>query len=680
MTTRTFHASYQASSTRPVHLAYRPDIDGLRAFAVLIVVLFHAFEKSLPGGFVGVDVFFVISGFLISSIIFKNLERGTFSFVDFYVRRVKRILPVLILVLTACYLYGWFKMFPAEFMALGKHIAAGAVFGSNFALWHEAGYFDAASTTKPLLHLWSLAIEEQFYLIWPILALIAFKARINFMWFNVTIVLASFATGIYLINHDMTAAFYSPASRFWEIGIGSLIAWLTFKHADGYRVFADRLRLDNILSVSGAALLIFSLCYFDGSLRFPGYWAVIPALGTAMLILSGPNGVVNQWVLASKPAVWVGLISYPIYLWHWPLLTAIHLESDPIVIENPDLMRALAVTLSIILGWLSFVLVEKPVKRTKPENPTAALIFSTLLAVGAAGLLTNIKDGIASRVPENLRELGSITNAYAYFQFGEGVRVHTCHISMPMPEGFKRPPACFSDQRPLLMLWGDSYAAALYPGIRALSESGNFGIEQVTVGNAPPFLDESKLAADNKTVLADNLHAISLAASSKPDVIIMSWMVSGANAPSTPEESVKAFASTVVRIREASPYSRIVLIGPVPQWENTLSQTVVNYLKKQPMGSLMEKYSSIGLRPEPKVWDRYFAEHIPKLGVRYVSAYEAMCNQDGCLTNVGPKNSDLTAVDAGHLTKSGSEYLISRIGQYILSEFPLKETNGVSRR
>ncbi|MEE4694101.1 acyltransferase family protein [Pseudomonas alliivorans] len=678
MTTRTFDASVEASS-KPIHLTYRPDIDGLRAFAVMIVVLFHAFADYLPGGFIGVDVFFVISGFLISSIIFKNLDRGTFSFVDFYVRRIKRILPVLILVLTACYVYGWFKMFPAEFMALGKHIAAGAVFGSNFALWHEAGYFDAASTTKPLLHLWSLAIEEQFYLVWPILAIIAFRFRASFFWINVAIVLASFGIGIYLIDQDRTAAFYSPASRFWEIGVGSLIAWVTFKHAKTYRAFADRLRLDNVLSIAGSAFLLFALFYFDEGLSFPGYWAVIPAAGAAMVILAGPQALVNRMVLGSRLAVWVGLISYPIYLWHWPLLTAIHLESAPIVVDNLTLVRWIAVVLSIALGWLSFVCVEKPVKRLTSDKLAAATIFSLLMGAGLVGLTTNLKDGFASRVPENLRELGAITNVYAYFEFGEGVRVHTCHISNPMPEGFSRPASCFSDKRPLLMLWGDSYAAALYPGIAALSEQGQFGIEQITVGNAPPFFDATKRAADNRTLLTDNLEAISVAASSKPDVILLSWMVSGGNALATPEASVEGLASTVARIREVTPSSKIVMVGPVPQWESNLSQTVVNYLKTQPLGSKMKEYTTFGLRPEPKEWDRYFAEHIPRLGVRYISAYQAMCNEDGCLTNVGPKNTDLTTVDTGHLTKSGSEFLVSRIGQIILEQFSSSDGNVTQR-
>lgn len=676
MTARILEASNEASSEKPIHLAYRPDIDGLRAFAVLIVVVFHAFETLLPGGFIGVDIFFVISGYLISSIIFKNMERGTFSFVDFYVRRIKRILPVLIVVLATCYLYGWFKMFPAEFMALGKHIAAGSVFGSNFALWQEAGYFDAASTTKPLLHLWSLAIEEQFYLLWPVLALITFRARVSFLWINIAVLVVSFVVCIHLIDEDLTAAFYSPVSRFWEIGIGSLVAWLTFNHAKSYGLIMRKPGLPNVLSVTGALLLIFALLYFDGSLPFPGYWALIPVAGTAMLILAGPQSVVNRRVLGCKPAVQIGLISYPIYLWHWPLLTALNLDSNVFLDHHRFAAKIFIVAMSILLGWLSYLLVEQPIKRLRSETPLAVLILTGLLATGALGLFTNLKEGISSRIPENLRELGSITNVYAYFNFADAVRQHTCHISMKMPDDFKRPSACFSDKRPLLMLWGDSYAAALYPGIHVLAQQGGFGIEQVTVGNSPPFFDERKLAADNKTLAEDNNYALTQARLTKPDVIVLSWMVSGMNAISTPDESVKAFGRTIALIKDASPNSRVILIGPVPQWDNTLSQTVVNYLKTQPMGTPMVEYSSFGLRPEPKIWDKYFSEQIPKLGVRYISAYDAMCTDSGCLTNVGPKNSDLTAVDSGHLTKSGSEYLLSKVGAMILGELR-KNTDGV---
>jgi peptidoglycan/LPS O-acetylase OafA/YrhL len=498
-------------SLKPIHLQYRPDIDGLRAFAVLIVLFFHAFENELPGGFVGVDVFFVISGFLISTIIFKNLERESFSFVDFYIRRIKRILPVLILVLAACYAYGWFKMYPAEFMALGKHMAAGSIFGSNFALWQEAGYFDAESSSKPLLHLWSLAIEEQFYLLWPVLALVIFKLKLRFLPVNLLIVAGSFVTGIYLINIDQTAAFYSPASRFWEIGLGSLIAWITFKHGARYDLFAGRFRLQHMLSVFGAGLLLFSLFYFDQSLRFPGYWAVLPTLGAAMVILAGPDALINKRVLAKKPVVWVGLISYPIYLWHWPLLTAVHLEHTPFVVEHLTAIKWGVVAGSVALGWLSFTLVEKPLKKIRFEKPLAASIFVTFLGLGVLGLYTNQNDGIATRIPENVRELASITNVYTYFDFSAAIRQDTCHFTTKMPDNFTRPAECFDTKRPLIMLWGDSYAAALYPGLRELSQSRNLGIEQVTVGNAPPFFDSNKLGADTKTLSDENSYALAVA-------------------------------------------------------------------------------------------------------------------------------------------------------------------------
>jgi peptidoglycan/LPS O-acetylase OafA/YrhL len=671
MTIKITEGSFEAKAehkARPIHIGYRPDIDGLRAFAVLIVLFFHAFHEVLPGGFIGVDIFFVISGFLISSIIFKNMDRNSFSFVDFYVRRIKRIFPVLILVLATCYIYGWFEFFPAELMALGKHIAAGSVFGSNFALWQEAGYFDAASSTKPLLHLWSLAIEEQFYLIWPILALTVFRAKIGFFAVNLIIVVISFVVGVYLIDTDPTAAFYSPLSRFWEIGIGSALAWFLFKHEQRYREFSAYIKLDNILSVAGSAILLFSLIYFDASLKFPGYWAIIPTIGAALVILAGPNAVINRLILGSKPAVWVGLISYPVYLWHWPLLTAVHLSKEAAIIQNAVAAKLTVVVLSVLLGWLSYKLVEIPIRKIKMEKGAASVIFTVLLATGGIGLYTNQKDGLAYRIPESLRELAAITNVYSYFNFADAVRQNTCHFASKMQSDFKRPAECFSDKRPLLMIWGDSYAAALYPGIKMLSQSARFGIEQITVGNSPPFFDSNKLAADNKSLLEDNTIALEQAKATQPNVIVMSWMVTGMNGRLTPQDSVASFAETVSKVHTTTPNSKIVLIGPVPHWDNTLSQTVVNYLKNQPLGSKIAKYSNFGLRPEMKVWDDYFSTEIPKLGVIYVSAYKALCNENGCLTSVGPANTDLTAVDWGHLTKSGSEYLMKKVGSRIIDE------------
>jgi peptidoglycan/LPS O-acetylase OafA/YrhL len=194
--------------------------------AVLAVVAFHAYPKSIKGGFICVDIFFVISGYLISTIIFESLDRDTFSFSDFYARRVKRIFPALLLVLTTCLLFGWFLLLADEFNQLGKHITAGASFISNLVFWNEAGYFDNAADTKPLLHLWSLGIEEQFYVVWPLVLWLAWKKKFNPIIIIILLVIASFVFNIYLIKSDEIAAFYSPLTRFWELLSGSLLAWM----------------------------------------------------------------------------------------------------------------------------------------------------------------------------------------------------------------------------------------------------------------------------------------------------------------------------------------------------------------------------------------------------------------------------------------------------------------------
>ena len=217
-----------AHQTHLSHPKYRPDIDGLRAIAVLAVVIFHAFPKTIKGGFIGVDIFFVISGYLISTIIFENLEKGTFSFFEFYARRIKRIFPALILVLIACFIFGWFSLFPDELQQLGKHIASGAGFVSNFVFWDEAGYFDKSADTKPLLHLWSLGIEEQFYIFWPLLLWLAWKQKFNLLAITIFLTLTSFILNLKGVKHDAVATLFSTNTLLgatkWEfVGLAYII-------------------------------------------------------------------------------------------------------------------------------------------------------------------------------------------------------------------------------------------------------------------------------------------------------------------------------------------------------------------------------------------------------------------------------------------------------------------------
>lgn len=310
------------------HPTYRPDIDGLRAVAVLSVVLFHAFPSALRGGFAGVDIFFVISGFLISSIIFRSLDRGSFSFAEFYSRRVNRIFPALVVVLAASFAFGWFALLPDEFRQLGKHIAGGAGFVQNVVLWKEAGYFDPASELKPLLHLWSLAIEEQFYLIYPLLIWGCWRLGLNVLIVVLLLGVLSFVANITDIHRDAVRTFFALQTRFWELLAGSALAYLSFKRASvtnwlsrwvvpsmisrqASSVVNSEAALNNVLSVFGlAALMAAMLGIHKGSVS-PGWWALVLVTGACLLIVAGPQAWINRKILANKLMVLVGLISYP---------------------------------------------------------------------------------------------------------------------------------------------------------------------------------------------------------------------------------------------------------------------------------------------------------------------------------------------------------------------------------
>jgi len=330
------------SSKHLTHPKFRSDIDGLRAVAILSVIFGHAFPLFVPGGFVGVDIFFVISGFLISSIIYDNIDKNNFSFHEFYSRRIRRIFPALILVLTFCLLFGWGALFSYEFSQLGKHIGGGAGFVSNFILKNEVGYFDNLAETKPLLHLWSLAVEEQFYIIWPIAIFIMTKLRLDAGAVTLVFTVISFCLSIQTTYGDQKAAFYLPYARFWELSAGSLLAYSTLYPENKGTVFWKTVcgKLSGIVgltpgiaatkSVIGFALILVSILFLDRTSPFPGWRALFPTLGAVLIISSGATSWFNKEILSGRLIGLIGRISFPLYLWHWPLLSfATILEGQP---------------------------------------------------------------------------------------------------------------------------------------------------------------------------------------------------------------------------------------------------------------------------------------------------------------------------------------------------------------
>jgi hypothetical protein len=450
------------------HTAYRPDIDGLRAFAVMSVVVFHAFPTWLPGGFVGVDIFFVISGFLISGIMFNALQAGTFSFSDFYARRINRIFPALILVLLATFGFAWWVLFNDELKQLGNHMSRAAVFLSNFILWHESGYFDNVAETKPLLHLWSLGIEEQFYIVWPVVVWGLWRCKTWRGPLMVALAVLSFAWNIYQSQHDLTHDFYSPLTRFWELLCGALLAYALRPEVRwALPPPAGWLRSAHVRGLLGLGLLVVSVGVTDAQ-HFPGPWPLLPVLGAVLVISASPQAGVNRVVFSNPVWVWVGTISYPLYLWHWPIFSFARI----VVGETPHVMwRSLALVASVVLAWLTWVWVEKPLRFGWQSRYKTVLLVLAMVGVGALGYAAHKADGYPQRdvmQPHRVLFVGDIGHDafHAYFQ----QHFSPCaEASIQQAAGdWKGMVRCFQSQpqAPVdVVILGDSHAEHLFLGL-----------------------------------------------------------------------------------------------------------------------------------------------------------------------------------------------------------------------
>ncbi len=382
-----------------INSSYRSDIDGLRAIAVLLVVAFHVYPTQIKGGFIGVDIFFVISGYLISYIILNSLSNGTFSFTSFYMRRVRRIFPSLIVVLSFTLLYATTALFPDEFKQLGKHLTGGTSFLSNLLLYRESGYFDASSDTKPLLHLWSLGIEEQFYIIWPFLLWILWKRQFNTLTVCVSLLICSFVLNISLVKFHPIATFYLPFTRFWELLVGAILAHSNQKIPNLNKILRHRNKSNvssqsnnrakfqlslssNAQSLIGFLLIIAGLLLITNEKYFPGGWALLPTLGAAFLLTAGPEGLINRKILSSRILVWFGLISFPLYLWHWPLLFFAHTFEGELLSKETQII---IIILSISLAYFTYKLIELPLRFGQFEKIKTLLLISSAMIIGLIG-------------------------------------------------------------------------------------------------------------------------------------------------------------------------------------------------------------------------------------------------------------------------------------------------------
>jgi peptidoglycan/LPS O-acetylase OafA/YrhL len=456
-------SAHQVSKPNLHSTHYRPDIDGLRAMAVLTVMAFHAFPDSVKGGFIGVDVFFVISGFLITKLIQSGLDNQHFSFSAFYASRVRRLFPSLLVVLLSCLFFGWFALLSDEYKLLGKHISATALLIPNWILWSDSGYFDYAANSKPLLHLWSLGVEEQFYLCWPLIFCLLYRHRFNVLGASCLILLCSFFLNLYLIEKYPSASFFWPFTRAWELLAGSLLAQLTHS---GFVVFgarkaklADNRLLKQSISILGVLMLSVGLLVIDQEKRFPGSLALLPVIGTLLIIAAGPHSWFNQTVLSHRLLVGIGLISYPLYLWHWPLLSfATILEQN----QPAWQVRSLCIAVAFLLSWLTYVCIERPARFGRHLKAKTYSLIALMLITACLGFATYASEGFKSRFANQLIE---VQIADLTFDMPTSSDWYCSQVSNEGPRCLASGPA------PTAVVMGDSHALTIYPGLVARFQS-----------------------------------------------------------------------------------------------------------------------------------------------------------------------------------------------------------------
>jgi peptidoglycan/LPS O-acetylase OafA/YrhL len=495
---------------------YRADIDGLRAIAVLSIVIYHFCPSLLTGGYVGVDIFFVISGFLISGKISDELINGSFSFASFYIRRIRRIFPSLILVLFVTLAVGWFTLLPGEFKELGKYTAGSAIFITNLILWSDAGYFDRIAELKPLLHLWSLGVEEQFYIFWPFLLWGAWK-RISLILIIAALLAISLALNIAIIGTDRVIAFYSPVSRLWELASGALLAQImrmTYSKVVCTQTIVSQV-WKNIASIIGFAAILLPMNLLTSESIFPGWNAVFPVFGTVLIIWAGMSSCINRLFLANPLMSWIGMVSYPLYLWHWPLLAYIR-----ILTHGAPLPEFLAIAFICCLALSIFTAhIYEPYFRFGKFGVVKAIaLVVMMLLILIVGKLVVWSNGYTERA--FLKRMNANLIADDLSKYNE----HNCSNSVEwsyhyLNNDFFCMRSSYKESMPTTVIIGDSHAYPMYFGYyESIVNLGGERLLMLGAPGCPPIYDLESFEAGSSDKCRNIMNQLLERARSDPDI------------------------------------------------------------------------------------------------------------------------------------------------------------------
>lgn len=632
---------------------YRREIDGLRAIAVVPVIFFHAGFETFSGGFVGVDVFFVISGYLITSILIRELEQGNFSIVRFYERRARRILPALFMVMFASIPFAWMWMFPSQLKDFFQSIAAVSLFSSNILFWREAGYFGAASELKPLLHTWSIAVEEQYYLLFPPFLMLLWRfGRSKVLWTIIAFAFLSLLLSEWGWRNMPSANFFLAPTRAWELFAGSICAFL---------MVGREQRENNPLSLIGLILIITAIFYFDQSSPFPSLYALVPVTGTALIVLFAGKGTLVAKFLSLRWIVGIGLISYSAYLWHQPIFAFARLRS---LREPSDGLMLTLAGVSLVIAYFSWRFVEQPFrKRPVPLIGSRNTLFATSGALGAAFLAFGLFGSFQNGFPD--RSVAS--NDLAEIEDRVGINYG---LSADCEGYFNKSPNCRTSDEPEFLLWGDSFAMQLVQGL--IASDPNLAIQQNTRSSCSPILNISHIPGGrtlpateciefNKQVFGwlEQNESVKFVVLSSPFSGVLSkdlFVSDGKQLARKDNGNLDYVASqmmeTVDRIRQTG--KRVVVVSPTPRSGFDTGQCLIrmaNFGGREDACDFTLENRPLGQNFE--LMDRISA-FVPVIRLDEFVCPGGTCDvmQDGIFIYR----------DGGHLSEGGSAYLGEKIG------------------
>lgn len=632
---------------------HRLDIDGLRAIAVGAVVLFHAGFQSFGGGFAGVDIFFVISGYLITQVIVSDIRAEKFSILKFYERRVRRILPALFFVIFFCFVAASVILLPPDFKDFSKTTIAAIFSTSNIIFWKDSyHYFAAPSAFDPLLHTWSLSVEEQFYIFYP-LALYFMTRHLRKMLplALIALFLASLGISVWSAAHDPISGFYLPPSRAWELMLGGILAL-------GILPAPASPEAREGLAALGLAAIVASVLLLSRATPFPGYAALLPCCGTAAIILANsPAQTRFCSILRARPVVFVGVISYSLYLWHWPIFVFARLTATH-ALTHWDFAALIA--LSVGLSIISWRYIEQPFRSSgrRALLPRRALFFTaggTAFALGALSVAGYASGGWPDRYPPRIRQLADLSDYAKSTAWISGVRQGRCFLTESQNSGYDVD-TCFKPVagKHNVLVWGDSLAADYTPGLRQLLPHLNTNLLQATKGSCPPLIGLDHY--DVQGCQQFNALVWSLIRSKDVDGVILSanWLGTVHMAAAARLQKLR---QTIAALHAL--HIPVLVFGPSIEYDERFPLLEARYLMADRNPALDP---SVFLRRDLFARDRMMRESLGHSWASYLSVAGVACPGHNCPQTV---RGFPVIFDDHHLTRQGSEFIVARLAPYI---------------